>query len=515
MEVLINTDFKQLYLQERAQRMELEAEMVKMKMQIQKFSQMIFGSKSERFIANPAQLSLDMSVDTTAPATKLSEVKKVQYVSTTKPQARSLDQMGGYLQGLPRIVEVREPKSLPQGAVKIGEQQHEILEITPAKVHVKVIITPTYKFVGEAGQTVIVSEPAPSRPLPKCVAGPGLLAQILADKFCDHLPVARQVGRFERDGVNIPYNTLLDWSAKSIDLISVLYDCLKKHILACGYIHVDETGLKVLTGKHGSSKKNKHIHSGYLWCYNSSRDKLVFFDYQAGRGEQHTHDILKDYKGIIQTDGWQVYENVAEKNKDIIQICCLAHARRKYKDAEPYDKDRSAYALGRFKALYDIERQCKEKGLTDEQIKERRQQESVPILGELHEWMVREYKLLLPSAPMSQAIGYSLRHWERLCYYTTDGMLQPDNNPVENSLRPVSLGRKNFLFAGSEKGAQRIAIIYSLIGTCKMNQVNPYEWLKDVMERINDHPINRISELLPHNWKKNQLLNLAQETAAQ
>lgn len=492
--------------------MELEAEVLKMKMQVQKFSQMIFGSKGERFIANPAQLSLDMAVDIAGASTKLSDVKKVEYISTPKP-ARSLDQMGGYLEGLPRIVEVREPKNLPENAVKIGEQQHEILEITPAKVHVKVIITPTYKFTGEQGQTVIVSEPAPSRPLPKCVAGPGLLAQVLVDKFCDHLPVARQVRRFERDGLSIPYNTLLDWGGKSIDLISCVYDSLKKHILASPYIHVDETGLKVLLGKESTNKKNKHIHSGYLWCYNSSREKLVFFDYQSGRGEQHTHGILKDYKGIIQTDGWQVYENVAKKNKDIIQICCLAHARRKYKDAEPYDKDRSAFALGKFKALYDVERDCKEKNLTDEQIKKRRQQESVPILNQLHEWMVAQYKLLLPSAPMSQAIGYSLRHWERLCYYTTDGVLQPDNNPVENSLRPVALGRKNFLFAGSDKGAQRIAIIYSLLGTCKMNNINPYEWLKDVFERINDHPINKISQLLPHNWKKNQLETTAEPTA--
>lgn len=491
--------------------MELEAELVKMKMQIQKFSQMIFGSKSERFIANPAQLSLDMTVDAAGASTKLSDVKKIAYTATGKPAKRTLDQMGGYLEGLIRIIEVREPKNLPEGAVRIGEHQHEILEIIRAKVIVKVIITPTYKFTGPAGQTVIVSAPAPSRPLPKCVAGPEILAQILVDKFCDHLPVARQAGRFERDGLTIPYNTLLDWGAKSVDLVARVYDALKKEILSSPYIHVDETGLKVLLGKEGPNKKKKQIHSGYLWCYNSSRDKLVFFDYQAGRGEIHTHGILKDYKGIIQTDGWQVYENVAEKNKDIRQICCLAHARRKFKEAEPYDKERGAYALGKFKAIYEIERVCKKENLSEEEIKIRRQKEAVPLLKELHEWMLREYTLLLPSAPMMQAIGYNLRYWERLCHYTTDGMLQPDNNPVENSIRPVALGRKNFLFAGSEKGAERIAIIYSLIGTCKMNNVNPQEWLADVIGKINEHPINKISELLPHNWKRNQLKNLAQQ----
>lgn len=484
--------------------MELEADMLRMQMQIQKFSQMIFGSKSERFIANPAQLTLDMDAGTNGAATKLSDVKKVEYISTPKGSKRTLDELGGYMQGLPRIYEVREPKHLPAGAVKIGEQQHEVLEITRAKVHVRVIITPTYKCSAEQGQSVIVSEPPPARPLPKCVAGPGLLAQVLVDKFCDHLPVNRQVKRFERDGLSIPYNTLLDWSAKSIDLISVLHQAQKKALLCSPYIHVDETGLKVLLGKQSKGNNNKHIHSGYLWCYHSSRDKLVFFDYQAGRGECHTHAMLKDYKGIIQTDGWQVYENVAGKNRDIIQICCLAHARRKFKDAEPYDKERCAYALGKFKVLYDIERRCKEKNLSEDEIRDTRQKESVPILEELHGWMVEQYKSLLPSAPLSQAIGYNLRHWQRLCHYTTEGMLLPDNNAVEASIRPVALGRHNYLFAGSEKGAERIAIIYSLLGTCKINKVNPLEWLQDVLERINDHPINRISELLPQNWKKFQ-----------
>ncbi len=257
-----------------------------------------------------------------------------------------------------------------------------------------------------------------------------------------------------------------------------------------------------MLGKESSSKNHRHIHNGFLWCYNNSRDKLVFFDYRPGRGEEHTHAILNNYKGIIQTDGWQVYKNIAAKSENIIQICCLAHARRKYKDALPYDKDRATYALEKFKAIYEVERRCKEEQLTEEQTKDRRQKESVPILNELHAWMKNQYQLLLPSAPLSEAIGYSLKHWERLCYYTQDGKLQPDNNPVENSIRPVALGRKNFLFAGSARGAERIAIIYSLTGTCKMNGINPIDWLTDVFSRINDHPINRIHELLPHKWLK-------------
>ncbi len=228
---------------------------------------------------------------------------------------------------------------------------------------------------------------------------------------------------------------------------------------------------------------------------------MAYFDYQPGRGQKHTIGILKDFCGIIQTDGWHVYEGVAAKQNNITQICCMAHARRKFVEAMPYDKELAEYALTKFNALYEIERRCKKEALSFEQITEVRQREAVPILKELHQWMLAEYKSLLPSKHITSAIGYSLERWDRLCHYTKDGMLNPDNNPVERAIRPIAIGRKNYLFAGSHKGAQRLAMMYSLIGTCKLNNVNPYEWLKDVLDKINSWPVNRVSELLPHKWK--------------
>ncbi len=223
MQILHHTDYKQLYEQERIRRQELESEVLKMKVQLQKFSQMIFGSKSDRFIENPSQLQLDITADSIAPATHLTTAKKVEYMSTPKRSKRDVGEMGKYMEGIPRVYEMREPDHIPPGAVKIGEQQHEILEIVRAKMIVRVVITPTYKMTGENNDTFILSAPAPSRPLPKCVAGPSVLAQLLVDKFCDHLPVMRQAARFERDGVIIPYNTLLDWAGKSVDLLTPLY----------------------------------------------------------------------------------------------------------------------------------------------------------------------------------------------------------------------------------------------------------------------------------------------------
>jgi len=493
--------FQSLYEQEKKEKEVLKAEVMKLQLQLHKLTQIVFGGKSERFVPNPGQLTLDIKTETTAPACNLAQAKKIDYVKTAAPKKRNLSELSVYMQHLDRVYETREPDNLPEGAIKIGEEYHEILEQTPGKTFVRVIVIPKYKIPteGDSEKTEIIAAATPERPIFKCMAGASLLAQILVDKFCDHLPLFRQFKRFERNGVSIPYNTFIEWTGKAIDLVSILGDALLKEIIQSPYIHVDETGLPVLLGKESS--KVKKIHAGYLWCYNNSIRNLVYFDYQPGRGEKHTIGILKNFRGIIQTDGWRVYEGVAAKQNNITQICCMAHARRKFVDAMAYDKELAEYALTKFNALYEIERNCKEQSLCHDEITKVRQRDADPILNELHQWMLAQYKILLPSAHIRSAIGYCLERWDRLCHYTKDGMLNPDNNPVERNIRPVAIGRKNYLFAGSHKGAERLAMIYSLLGTCKMNNVNPYEWLKDILGKINSWPVNRVHELLPHNWK--------------
>ena len=488
---------------------ELKAEVAKLQLLLHKLTKIAFGGKSEKQLINSKQLALDLQAAEVAPATNLSEVKKIEYIKTTAPKKRNLSELGAYMQHLEHVYETREPENLPEGAIKIGEEHHEILEQTPGKTFVRVIVIPKYKIVSASNsdKTIIIAAETPERPIFKCVAGSSILAQILVDKFCDHLPLARQNKRFKRNGVSLPYNTLVDWTGKAIDVISVLGEALLKETIASSYIHVDETGLPVLLGKENS--KSKKMHKGYLWGYHNSIKNLVYFDYQPGRGEKHTIDILKNFKGIIQTDGWHVYEGVVAKQKDITQICCLAHARRKFVEAKPYDKELAEYALTKFGALYKIESDCKAQGLSYDEITIVRQREAVPILEELHKWMKEEYKALLPSSNITSAIGYCLERWDRLCYYTTNGMLHPDNNPVERTIRPIVLGRKNYLFAGSHEAAKRLAVIYSLLGTCTLNNVNPYDWLKDVFDKINSWPINRIHELLPHNWQPTILKSAA------
>ena len=312
------------------------------------------------------------------------------------------------------------------------------------------------------------------------------------------LPIYRIMQIFERSGVKLPYATLTDWVAATSRLIAQLYEALKKEILATGYIHADETGIRVLD----KEKKGKS-HQGYFWVYNNSPGKMVFFDYQPGRSGEYPEGILDKYRGYLQVDGYVGYDGVG-RSEGIVVLNCMAHARRKFSEAQDNDRERAEHALERMQVLYTIERRCREEGLGNDERLALRQAEAVPALAELEGWMKDQYKEVLPKSPIGKALAYSLKRWEALSRYTADGVLEIDNNPVENAIRPVALGRKNYLFCGSHEAAQRSAMLYSLLGTCKLHGHNPAAWLEDVLRRISDHPVNRIRELLPQNWRPAQ-----------
>ena len=301
--------------------------------------------------------------------------------------------------------------------------------------------------------------------------------------------------RFKREGINIPYSTIGDWIRNGCTLIDPLGRALLKLILESNYLHADETPAKVL-----DKNKKGTTHRGYYWVYHNSIDGLVWFDYQESRGREGPIEILKDFKGYLQTDGYAVYDFFKEK-EDVAVLHCMAHARRKFFEAKDNDKDTAEHALDKIRLLYDIERKAKEQQLDAGEILELRQREAVPLLESLGIWMKEAYIKSLPKSAIGKALGYSIQRWPELMLYATDGKLNIDNNPVENSIRPVAIGRKNYLFAGSHEAAARSAMLYSLMGTCKLHSINPFIWLRDVLQRINNHPINKIAELLPHNWK--------------
>lgn len=231
----------------------------------------------------------------------------------------------------------------------------------------------------------------------------------------------------------------------------------------------------------------------------------MFFEYQPGRGREGPKECLKDFHGFLQTDGYEAYEWLNAQRDDITLLHCMAHARRYFEKALDSDAERSAYALSEMQKLYAIERHARQADLSDEQRYALRQEQAVPILEELHAWLLEQAANVLPKSLIGKAVAYSLRRIKTLSLYTTDGRLEIDNNLIENTIRPIALGRKNYLFAGSHAAAQRIAVFYSLLGSCKLHGVEPYNYLKDILERLPDHPINQIDDLLPHRWKPRQV----------
>lgn len=465
--------------------------------ELNQLKRLAFGPRRERFL--PAQPEEQLRLGLEVPAAAQPSVVSTQTIQYTRTKTEPSRKEGNAVRmklpaDLPREQVILQPEEDVTGFKEIGKEVTEVLEYTPGTFFVREIIRPKYARPQEQeGKPGVVIATLPARIIEKGIVGPGLLAQVIIDKYVDHLPLFRQNERFKRAGINLPVSTMSDWVGKGIKELEAVYEAQKQLVLNSGYLEGDETTIKVLD----KDKKGK-THLGYYWVYRAPLENMVLFDYRPGRGREGPDDILKDYKGYLQTDGYDVYDHFGQR-EGITLVGCMAHARRKFVEAIGNDKARADYALSRIQELYAIERRAKDENLSHSQRCELREKESVPVLKELEQWMKEQYGAL-PESSLGKAIAYSLRRWDKLCLYTTDGRLQIDNNLVENSLRPVAIGRKNYLFAGSHQAAQRAAMIYSLLGTCKINKVNPYDWLRDIFERLPSHPINRISELLPHRW---------------
>lgn len=479
---------------------ELSITTLKLKHELDQLRRLIFGSKQERFIPSvtPDQLALGLNVEPIAPSEITTQ--DVAYTRTIQePAKKSLPTGRTKLPAdLPRERVVIEPQEDVTGLTKIGEEITEELDYTPGKFFVRQYVRTKYvKPVLKNGiaETKIIIASLPERPIDKCIAGAALLAYIIINKYIDHLPVYRQVQRFTREGMKLPASTITGWISQVCALLEVLYAVHCKLVFNdSDYIQGDETPFKVL-----DKNKKGTTHQGYMWVYRAPVENLVVFDYQPGRSGEGPRKCLKDFKGYLQSDGYEVYNAFA--SKEITLLSCMAHARRKFDEALSNDKQRAEYVLAEIQKLYAIERKAKDANYTHEQRYTLREQEAVPILKALEQWMINEYPSVLPKSAIGMAIHYSLHRWKKLSVYTTDGKLEIDNNLVENAIRPVALGRKNYLFAGSHRAAQNAAMLYSFLGTCKINNVNPYEWMTDVLSRIPTHSVNELEELLPHKWK--------------
>jgi transposase len=447
---------------------------------------MLFGSKKERFIAQDnAQLTFcfeefasQQEQEDTTPVKE-----KITYERSKPSKHAGRNKLP---ENLPVVEEIIEPEGLTDDMVKMGEEITEILEYTPAQFFKRIIIRP--KYVNRKTQEIKIAE-LPSRPIEKCLAGNSVLTHILVSKYVDHLPLHRQQQIFKRAEIEIPPSTIDSWVAQSGNLLIPLYDRMIEFVKNQRYLQADETTLKVL-----DNDKKGQTHLGYLWAYHSVLSKTCVFDYQKGRGSDAPREMLTGYRGTLQTDGYSVYHHYCLSD-EITHLACWAHARRYFEKALQQDQKRASHVLQEIQKLYAIERKTAD--LTAQERHAIRLEQALPIINALGQWMHRERNVVLPKSLIGKAIEYCTKLWSSLMGYLENGDYHIDNNAIENKIRPVALGRKNYLFAGSHNGAQRAAMFYTFFATCKLNNLNPEKWLNKVLEVIADYPCNKLQDLFP------------------
>lgn len=477
-----------------------------LKLQITKLKRMRFGRSSERLEAEIAQLELALGElqATAAPARAASGSSSPRRAPVRRPLPEHL----------PREEVRHEPElGCPDcgGALApLGKDIAEVLEYEPARFKVIRHVRP--KLACGACEK-IVQQPAPSRPIERGLAGPGLLAHVLVSKYADHLPLYRQCEIYAREGVELERSTLAGWVAGSSALLEPLVDAIGRHVTGGEKVHADDTPVPVLDPGRGKTK------SGRLWTYvrddrpaGSQAPPAVWFCYSPDRKGIRPEGHLKSFIGVLQADGYAGFNGLYQRHQDpLTEAACWAHVRRKFYDlhaanGSPVAKE----ALERIGLLYAIEREIR--GRPPDERRAVRQARAGPLLGDLHSWLQATYSAASKKSALAGAITYALSRWPALTRYRDDGGVEIDNNAAERSLRTVALGRKNYLFAGSDKGGDRAAAIYTLIGTAKLNGLDPEAYLRHVLERIAEHPINRIEELLP--WHVAEHLELQPRVAA-
>lgn len=461
------------------------------KQELAQLRRLIYGSKSERFKEeSPDQLSLFASAVKEDPAPNIEAEDEVLPEEKKKHPGR-----GKLPEHLPVEEVICEPSGVLSDWERLSDVITETLDYRPACLFKRRIIRPRYKDP-KTGKIHIGQ--LPDRPLPKAIAEANLLAYITISKFVDHLPLNRLAQIFKREyGWEPSQSTLVNWIKEICKLLKPLYEALIKKVMSSDYIQADESPLKVLeySKSNGKVTSDKKIMQGYQWVYYSPEQKLVYFNYRKGRGLHGPKEVLKSYNGYVQCDGYKVYDNIAKAEPSITLLGCLAHARRYFEKAKDSDAERSHWVLSQIQTVYRKEAACRD-GTMEERQKVRTE-EILPILEQIHSRCLSDYENVLPKSQIGKAMYYYNAQWEKIKAAAENPRFQLDNNLIENQIRPLALGRKNFLFAGSHEGAQNIAMLYSLLLTCKQRGINEMVWLKETLEKISSYPVNRIYELLP------------------
>jgi transposase len=489
--------------------------------QLQQLLRRMYGRSSEKI--DPAQMKLfEEMLDRLVPESKpLPLPPQASWVTQSPPPAPSSTSTGRRKlpESLPRQVVVHDLQEDQKPCPCCGELRHVIgqetseqLDYVPAKLsvikHVRLKYACKACEVGASEQGPQIEVAAkPLMPIEKGLAAPGLLANLIVNKYADHLPLHRLEKILERYDIQIARSTMCDWMAQSAQALKPLYDAMAREVKGSAVIHTDDTPVDVQDKEHPGG-----IRTGRFWVYLGDADHpQTVFDYTPSRKRDGPQKFLQNWSGYLQADAFAGYDAIymgqaPASGGKVTEVACMSHARRKFFDARASDEKVSTQALAYIRLLYDIEKKAKEDQLTADTIKTLRQEKALPILKNFRAWLETclaacEGGHVLPKSPMGQAIGYAFNQWEALNVYTTDGRLAIDNNASENALRRVALGRKNWLFCGSDKGGETAAVHFTLIATCQRHKVNPVEYLKNVLTRIAAHQVNNLRELMPDQWK--------------
>ncbi|UCF21493.1 MAG: IS66 family transposase [Gemmatimonadota bacterium] len=473
-----------------------QRENARLRHQLEQAVRRLYGRKSER--RDPNQGELDLGADPAPPTEEEGSRGPETEEEVESARARSRRGRKKLPKDLPRKRIVLEPEAKDlvcpccEGERRrIGSDITEELEYEPAVLYINEYERP--KYACPRCEEGVVQAALPARPIEKGRPGPGLLAHVVVSKYSEHLPLYRQETVFPRAGVAISRRTLCDWVRAVAELGEPIVDFMKNEsVLTSKVIHSDDTRITVQDPRHPGGSR-----SGYLWVYGGDQDDLVY-DFTPSRSRDGPLAFLGDYAGYLQADAYSGYDEVFRMGR-VIEVGCWAHARRYFFEAVKTALEPATELLAQIRRLYAVERAAKDLNATAR--RDLRQEKSDPILQQIEETLEEIAPHHLPKSPMGEAIGYARRQWRALTRYAEDGDLEIDNNASERALRMVAVGRKNWLFAGSDAGGRRAAILYSLIGTCKRIGIDPFAYLRDLIARVSTHPMRRINELTPRGWK--------------